>query len=420
MAERQALPTAVASGPARGWLPGLGGAALWTLAQHAAFFACAWGVSWWAGAQRFGAFGQGLALAAMLPAAVTLRLEYAGQLERRPRRAQSLFGLAETGALTCSVLLVALLSLASLREDVPAWLWAASLAVLPQAGMLVLASREARSGSTVLAAALRGAPAIVMAAVLALAWLLRLDEAIEWSIPLSAWLCWLPACAWLNARCAGAPRKARAARARLVAAKHWPFVRAELPAFVLNTSANHGQVLLIGLLAGDAMAGTAALALRIAMLPTSVFGLAMADRLRARVVAVGRGAMLLPMMRQSIRRMAGLSLATHAVAALGALALLSWVFPAQGPALVTVVLWLLPLGMVRFVASPLAFLLPWRGWLGLSLLGQCLLFACALLSVLAGFPLAGLDGVATVYAVSASFVYLGYVYAALKAVRDDT
>ena len=60
------------------------------------------------------------------------------------------------------------------------------------------------------------------------------------------------------------------------------------------------------------------------------------------------------------------------------------------------------------------------GWLGLSLIGQCLLFACALCSVLLGFPSGGLMGVAAAYAISAAIVYLGYVYVVLTAVRTDT
>ena len=95
-------------------------------------------------------------------------------------------------------------------------------------------------------------------------------------------------------------------------------------------------------------------------------------------------------------------------------------FPAQGSVLVHMVMWLLPLGVVRLVASPLAFMLPWRGWLGLSLVGQCLLFACALLSVWWVFPQGGLVGVAMAYACSAAVVYLGYIVTAMRAARTDT
>ena len=95
-------------------------------------------------------------------------------------------------------------------------------------------------------------------------------------------------------------------------------------------------------------------------------------------------------------------------------------FPQQGAVLAQMVMWLLPLGMIRLVASPLAFMLPWRGWLGLSLLGQCLLFACALLSVVLVFPISGLIGVAIAYAISAAGVYLGYIVMAWAAARTDT
>ena len=396
----------------------IGGAALWTLAQHASFFACAWGVSWWAGADRFGAYGQGLALTAMLSAAITFRLEYAGQLERRHRRAEALFSLAERGALACGLLLLLVLLLVDHWLPVPIWLWASMCAVFPQAGVLVLASQAARRGDVVRAAALRSGPALVMVLFLLVAWGAGWNGAIEWSIPVAAWVCWIAA-RWL-AFTRRAHRTRKTTPVAKVAAFHAPFVRAELPAFLLNASANHGQVLLIGVLGGDAVAGVAALALRIAMLPTSVFGLALADRLRARVVSTGLTPALCTVVHQAIRRMSGLSLVVHGVAALGAWWLLPFVFPAQGSALVTAVLVLLPLGAIRFVASPLAFVLPWRGWLGLSLIGQCLLFACALCSVLLGFPSGGLMGVAAAYAISAAIVYLGYVYVVLAAVRTDT
>ncbi|MPN28010.1 hypothetical protein SDC9_175444 [bioreactor metagenome] len=185
-------------------------------------------------------------------------------------------------------------------------------------------------------------------------------------------------------------------------------------------SANHGQVLLIGALGGDAAAGSAALALRIAMLPTSLFGLALADRLRSRVVAFSLGSALMALVGQAIRRMAGLSLGVHAVAAISVPLVLPLLFAAQGSVLVHMVMWLLPLGAIRLVASPLAFMLPWRGWWGASLMGQCLLFACALLSVLLVFPINGLVGVAIAYAASASVVYLGYVVMARRAARADT
>ena len=400
------------------WARSVGGAALWTLAQHGSFFACAWWVSWWAGAERFGAFGQGLALSAMLSAAITFRLEYAGQLERRQRRAASLFSLAQRSAwVICALLLVAL-AVVHQWVRVPLWLWTSTLALGPQAGTLVLASGLARSGDVVRAAALRSGPAIIMVVVLLLAWALGWRDGIEWSIPLAAWMGWMAARLLALANNSGVA--ARNTDTQKLAAFHLPFVRAELPGFLLNVSANHGQVLLIGALGGDAAAGTAALALRIAMLPTSLFGLALADRLRSRVVALSSNADLMALLRQAIKRMAGLSLAAHALAAVCVPLLLPLVFPSQGSVLVQMVMWLLPLGVIRLVASPLAFMLPWRGWLGWSLIGQCLLFACALLSVLLVFPISGLIGVAVAYAISAAGVYLGYLVMAWAAARADT
>ena len=401
------------------WARSVGGAALWTLAQHGSFFACAWWVSWWAGAERFGAFGQGLALSAMLSAAITFRLEYAGQLERRQRRAAALFLLAQRSAWGICALLLAALAVVHQWVRVPLWLWASTLALAPQAATLVLASLCARGGDVVRAAALRSGPAIIMVVVLLLAWALGWRDGIEWSIPLSAWM------GWMAARLLGLANNSgddgvRRTDAKRVAAFHLPFVRAELPGFLLNVSANHGQVLLIGAMGGDAAAGTAALALRIAMLPTSLFGLALADRLRSRVVAQGAGTGLIALLRQAIKRMAALSLGAHVVAALLVPLLLPLVFPQQGAVLVQMVMCLLPLGMIRLVASPLAFMLPWRGWLGLSLLGQCLLFACALLWVVLVFPISGLIGVAMAYAISAAGVYLGYIVMAWAAARTDT
>ncbi|MBF5003274.1 hypothetical protein [Diaphorobacter caeni] len=418
MSSAQADSAKHAAGPH--WARSVGAAALWTLAQHGAFFACAWWVSWWAGAERFGAFGQGLALSAMLSAAITFRLEYAGQLERRQRRAASLFSLAQRSAwLICALLLAALAVVHHQWVRVPLWLWASTLALAPQAATLVLASRCARGGDVVRAAALRSGPAIIMVLILLPAWAVGWQEGIEWSIPLSAWMGWMVARLLSLANNPGGDDRRRV-DARRVAAFHLPFVRAELPGFLLNVSANHGQVLLIGAMGGDAAAGTAALALRIAMLPTSLFGLALADRLRSRVVAQGIGSGLTALLRQAVQRMMALSLGAHVIAALLVPLLLPLVFPQQGEVLVSMVMWLLPLGMVRLVASPLAFMLPWRGWLGLSLLGQCLLFACALLSVVLVFPISGLNGVAVAYAISAVGVYLGYIATAWAAARTDT
>ena len=178
-----------------------------------------------------------------------------------------------------------------------------------------------------------------MVVVLLLAWALGWRDGIEWSIPLAAWMGWMAARLLALANNSGVA--ARNTDTQKLAAFHLPFVRAELPGFLLNVSANHGQVLLIGALGGDAAAGTAALALRIAMLPTSLFGLALADRLRSRVVALSSNADLMALLRQAIKRMAGLSLAAHALAAVCVPLLLPLVFPSQGAVLVQMVMWLL-------------------------------------------------------------------------------
>ena len=397
------------------WARSVGVAAIWTLTQHASFFACAWWVSWWLGAERFGAFGQGLALSAMLSAAITLRLEYAGQLERRARRAVSLFALAERSAWVICAALLLVLALVHQVRAVPLWLWASALALAPQAGVLVRAAAVARSGNVVRAAALRSGPALVMIVILVIAWAVDWQAGVEWSIPLSASICWL-AVQVLQRKGQPALRKMPSAP---LARFHWPFVRAELPGFLLNVVANHGQVLLIGAFGGDAAAGIAALALRIAMLPTSVFGLALAERLRSRVVALGPSGDVLGVIQLAIRRMTALSLAAHLLAAVLVPLLLPLVFPAQGRALVVMVMCLLPLGAIRLVASPLACMLPLRGWLLASLLGQIMLFGLAVSSVVLAYPIGGLTAVATVYALGAGGIYIWYIAMALKVARAD-
>ena len=211
----------------------------------------------------------------------------------------------------------------------------------------------------------------------------------------------------------GAPRLRRLLRAR------WPFLRTEWLGLALNTAANHGQVLAVGLVAGDAAAGVIALGMRVAMLPTSLVGLAWADGLRAQVVASGSRDQAQAVVTAALRRMAGVSLPMHLAGAMAAWWLLPWLFPAQGRELAAVVLLLLPLGAVRMVASPVAFLPAWRGWLGWSLLGQCLLFTAAFGAALAGARW-GAEGVAMAYAAAAVCVYMGYIVCALRAVRADT
>ena len=398
-------------------LPSVRAAVAWTLAQHGAFFASAWLVSWWAGAGRFGAWSQALALATVLAAMATLRMEYAGQLEARAARAASLFAAARRLALWLGLGAGALGMGAALAGRLPWWAGAGALAVAPLALLQARAAEHARAGGVARAAAVRALPALCMVPLQALAWGLQAPEAVVWSLPAAAWMgvCALrPQPAQGHAHARQAPRLRRLLRAR------WAFVRAEWLGLVLNTAANHGQVLVVGLLAGDAAAGVMALALRVAMLPTSLVGLAWADGLRARVVASSARAQARAVVVAALRRMAALSAGMHLAGALAAWLALPWLFPAQGRELAVVVLLLLPLGAVRMVASPVAFLPAWRGWLGLSLLGQCLLFGAALGAAVLGVRHGGVPGAAAAYAVSAACVYAGYIVCALRAVRPDT
>ena len=390
-------------------LPNVRVAVGWTLAQHGAFFASAWLVSWWAGAGRFGEWSQALALATVLAALITLRMEYAGQLEARAARAASLFAAARRLALGLGLGMAVLGIGAALAGAVPWWAGAGALAVAPLALLQVRAAAHAREGRVAAAAAVRALPALCMVPLQAAACVLHAPDAIAWSLPAAAWasLC------VQRAPQHGTPRLRRLLRTR------WPFVRAEWLGLALNTAANHGQVLAVGLVAGDAAAGVIALGMRVAMLPTSLVGLAWADGLRAQVVASGSRAQARTVVTAALRRMAGVSLPMHLAGALAAWLLLPSLFPAQGRELAMVVLTLLPLGAIRMVASPVAFLPAWRGWLGLSLLGQCLLFTAAFGAVLASARW-GAEGVATAYAVAAACVYVGYIVCALRAVRADT
>lgn len=388
----------------------------WTLAQHGAFFASAWLVSWWAGAESFGAWSQALALATMLSTVVTLRLEYAGQLEPRQQRADSLFAAAWLLAVGFGVAVGGLALAACLALGAPWWLCAGALAVVPLAALQIRAASLARAGLVARAAATRAAPALWMLALQVGAATAARSEAVIWTLPMAAGISWCLSRPW-HGRAAGAHGKRRLRR--LLRAR-WAFVRAEWPGLLLNTSANHGQVLLVGWLAGNGAAGVMALGLRVAMLPTSLVGLAWADSLRSRVIAHSSRAAARALVVDALRRMAVWSAGMHLVGAWATWWVLPLLFPQQGSVLVAVVLLLLPLGAVRMVASPMAFLLAWRGWLGLSLLGQCLLFGAALGAAVIGGWYAGVSGVAAIYAVAAACVYVGYIWWGLRAVRADT
>lgn len=382
---------------------GVRAAVAFTLAQHGAFFASAWLLSTGLGAQPFGAWSQALALASVAAALAPLRLEYAGQLHARERRALRLFASARRMAWTAA-LAAAVLALAALAGGAPHWLAAGALAVGPLALLQIRATEQARAHRLASAAAARALPALLMVPLQLLACALERPAAAAWTVPAAAWLAW----ALLQRVRASVPGW----DLRLLRA-HWRFARAEWTGLALNTVANHGQVLAVGAVGGDAAAGAIALGLRAAMLPTSLLGLAWADDLRARVVAgAGRAAVA-----AALVRMALLSLPVHAALMALAPAVVPWLFAAQGQDLVWVVLALAPLGAVRLVASPVAFLPAWRGWLGTSVLLQALLCAAALGAAVAGYWWRGVVGVAVLYAAAASLVYAAYIALALRAVR---
>lgn len=387
---------------------GVRAAVAFTLAQHGAFFASAWLLSTGLGAKPFGAWSQALALASVAAALAPLRLEYAGQLHARERRARRLFASARRLA-WAAALAAAVLALAALAGGAPHWLAAGALAVAPLALLHIRATEHARAHRLASAAAARALPALLMVPLQLLACALQQPDAAAWSVPAAGWLAWalLP-----RASQRAHDRRAAGWDRRLLRA-HGRFARAEWTGLALNTVANHGQVLAVGAIGGDAAAGAIALGLRAAMLPTSLVGLAWADDLRARVVAgAGRA-----VVAAALVRMALLSLLVHAALMALAPAVVPWLFAAQGQELVWVVLFLLPLGAVRLVASPVAFAAAWRGWLGASVLLQCLLCAAALGAAVAGYWWGGVVGVAALYAVAAAPVYAAYIALALRAVR---
>ena len=397
----------------------LGAAVAWTGAQHLSYFASAWVVTALAGVSAFGALGQALALGLIGSLAITLRLDYAAQLAPRAALAESLFRLASQ----CSSVFgaaAAVLALAAWRWcDAPAWVAAGALAVAALALLQVRTARLVRQGRLGAAAALRSAPPLAMLPLQAVFAGLPNPSAVVWSVPCAAWLVLAALTVARLPRGAG-PGPALGMRriVRLLRAR-WPFVRAEWPSLMLNTFANHGQVLLVGALADDAAAGVMGLALRLAMLPTSLLGPALADALRSRVVAARSRASARALVRRALPPMAGVSALVHALA----FALLPWLcslfFAAHGPELARATQWLLLLGALRLAISPATFLLAWRGWVALNLAGQSGLFLAALASVAWGLPRGGVPGVAFAYALAAAGIYAAYLWASLRALRGD-
>lgn len=400
-------------GPVRRWL---GAAVAWTVAQHLAYLASAWLVTALAGAAAFGALGQALVLALIGSLAAGLRLDYAAQLALREGLAQPLFVLAERLAWAMGALAAVLVLPAWWLGWAPMWLPAGALAITPLALLQALAARHVRAGAVVRAAAVRAGPALLMLPLQAVLAASPRFDAVVWSVPLAAWLVWLA----LRRRHRGrleAPMPGGWQRLRRAARARWPFVRAEWPSLMLNTAANHGQVLVVGALAGDAAAGVMALALRIAMLPTSLLAPALSDALRTRVVAAGTRLAARELVARVLPWMAGGSLGLHALAWLALPLLCAWFFAPQGTELVQAARMLLTLGGLRLAISPLTFLLAWRGWVGLNLLGQSLLFIAALAAAWWGMRHGGVTVVAESYTLAAAGIYLGYLWASLRTLR---
>ena len=403
-------------GPLRRWL---GAAVAWTAAQHLAYFASAWLVTALAGAAAFGALGQALALALIGSQAASLRFDYAAQLAGREGLAQLLFKLAERLVWGIGALVAALALLAWALGWAPAWLPAGALAVVPLAALQVLAARRVRAGRVVQAAALRALPPLLMLPWQAVLAVPSRVDAVVWSVPIAAWVVWA-VLRWRGGTGEGVRAPAGLRRLRRAARVRWPFVRAEWPSLMLNTAANHGQVLLVGALAGDVAAGVMALALRLAMLPTSLLGPALADALRTRVVAARTRVAARALVARVLPAMVGGSLALHALAWVLLPMVCAWFFAPQGFELVQAARVLLALGGLRLAISPLTFLLAWRGWVGLNLLGQSLLFVAALAAAGWGVGRGGVPAVAWSYTLAAAAIYLGFLWASLRALRPAT
>ena len=394
----------------------LGAAVGWTGAQHLSYFASAWLVTALAGVAAFGALGQALALSLVGSLAITLRLDYAAQLAARASLAESLFRLAARISALLGSAAAALALAAWAWLGAPDWVAAGALAIAALALLQVRAARWVREGRLASAAALRAAPPLLMLPLQAAlgAWLA--PPAVVWSVPVAAWLV-LAGVLVRSGTGHGADPGARRA-GRLLQAR-WPFVRAEWPSLMLNTFANHGQVLMVGVLADDAAAGVMALALRLAMLPTSLLGPALTDGLRSRVVAARTRGAARALIARALPLMGAGSALVHAATYL----LLPWVcalfFAAHGAALLQSTRWLLLLGVLRLAISPATFLLAWRGWVTLNLAGQTGLFVAALGSVAWGLPRGGVPSVALCYTLTAAGIYVAYLIASLHAVRGD-
>lgn len=450
----------------------LGGAVGYTLLQQACYFATAALVSHGFGAEGFGAYGQALALAVVLAQAGTARLDLAAQLQADEARSRALARLAVALAAGLGLLLTLAALAAWAFAGAPAWTACGVAALAPMAWVLTGAGRAVREGQVVRAAAWRALPPLLALALQVPAWALDSLALALASLPLGAALAALAVgrAAWpagvdgpaaaggvgarpvppagaaaarapspgaaLSAPSAGAIRPApsngatpsapsggAAQSASSDGAERRPalgwralwrsqhgFVRAELPAYLLNALSLQGQVLLVGVLAGDADAGRYALAQRIAFAPMSLFGPALTDWLRARLIGAAADQATRRRVGRALGWMATLSLAAHGVLALAMPWLVAVAFASYGAELVGVATVLLLAGAVRLVVSPLTFVLTLRGRYGRNLLGQTALAAVATLATLLGLTVGGsLASAAWLYAIGAVAVYAVYL-----------
>lgn len=382
---------------------GLGGAVGFTLVQQAAYFvSAAWLVQAF-GPAVFGAYGQALALAGLLASAGTARLELAGQLSADDVQSRALVRVASRLVLRVGLLASLLALLAWAVGDAPGWLLAGCLALAPLGFVQIGASLAVREGRTVRAAAWRAVPPLAMLVLQFAAAAVESAALALASLPLGAMVG-----ALLVGRAAWPRLQGPVAMSALLQRQRG-FVRTELPAFLLNAGSLQGQVLLVGAMAGDAAAGLFALAQRIAFAPTSLFGPALTDWLRARTIQVPPGPALRARLRRALIAMVLLSLVVHGGLALALPALAGLAFPAQGPLLAPLAAWLMGVGAMRLVTSPLTFALPMRGWHRRNLAGQVALFAVATVATAVGLGVGGLPLVAVLYVAGSLLVYATYL-----------
>jgi hypothetical protein len=289
--------------------------------------------------------------------------------------------------------------------DWPAWLSGGAAASAPLAWVLIASSHCVRHGSIVRAAAWRSLPAIAMLVLHAVAVSASIEPLVIGALPFGA----LAAVVAIRLQSGNPVSFIRDhAQWSLLFASERRFMRAELPAFVLNAVSLQGQVLLIGALAGSADAGRFAIAQRIAFAPTSLLGPALTDWLRARILPRPWTANVRASLVTVLAWMIVLSLAAHAGLALVTPWIIGHAFAELGAVVTSVTLILLLVGAIRLVVSPWTFLLTLRGRHLRNLAGQVALCGVALIATSTGLRSGGLVDVAWLYAAGASGVYMLY------------